>query len=55
MAMIIPKDRAHPIRHWKLEIGGDHIAFQTNRDMEPEEVRRRILEAVDALLPERSA
>lgn len=55
MPMLVPAPRKQAIREWKVQVGPDHINFGTNRDLTPEEARKQILEAVDALLPEHAA
>jgi hypothetical protein len=54
MPVWIDITRATPIRRFRLEIGDEMISVNFGRDMPPQMVRDRVLQALDVMLPAKS-
>lgn len=54
MPVYVDTTKPEPIRSFRLDIGKENISVRFGRDMPPKVVRERILQALDAMLPEES-
>lgn len=51
MAVYINTEKPEPIRSFRLDVGKENICVRFGRDMPPNIVRERILQALNAMLP----
>ncbi len=52
MAVYCDTTKPEPIRSFRLDVGKENISVSFGRDMPPQVVRERILQALNAMLPE---
>lgn len=52
MSVFIVQDEPRKVRHFKLAIDDDYVAVRFGSDVDPEKARARILQALDAILPD---
>jgi hypothetical protein len=52
MPVYVDTTKPEPIRSFRLDVGKENISVRFGRDMPPQVVRERILQALNAMLPE---